>query len=204
MSKVLLVRYDAEEQYHLPDWLDLEDSKQVKEYYVKWSILHVFLTDGRHIIIKPTGELDFDTKYGDCCDVMDADVFDLGDEEPEWEEAPVIEIPGIVISEEDNPAKVAKKVICDIFDKVKAEAEAKAEAANLTRTCVINPKHICGLTGGECNGFRGCRKEVDMDETNMICNTSFCIPCYEKLEAILANENSEDENSDDEDEDEDE
>jgi len=86
MSKVLVVRYDAQELYHLPDWLDLEDKTQVKEYLVKWSILHVFLTDGKHITIKPTGELDFDTKHGDCCDIDDADEHDLEDEEPEWEE----------------------------------------------------------------------------------------------------------------------
>jgi hypothetical protein len=123
MSKVLVVRYDAQELFHVPDWLDLEDRTQVKTYYVKWSILHAFLTDGRHIVIKPVDdELDFDTKYGECCEINDADEHDLEDEEPVWEEAPVIEIPGIDIPEEDNPAKVAKKVICDIFDKVKAEA----------------------------------------------------------------------------------
>jgi hypothetical protein len=86
MSKVLVVHYNAQELYHLPDWLDLEDTTKVKTYYVKWSILHVFLTDGRHITIKPTGDLDFDTKHGDCCDIDDADEHELELGEPEWEE----------------------------------------------------------------------------------------------------------------------
>jgi hypothetical protein len=206
MSKVLVVRYDAQELFHVPDWLDLEDTTQVRSYHVKWSILHVFLTDDRHITIKPVYDnLDFDTKHGDCCEIDDADEYDLEDEEPVWEEAPVIDYKKQGLNADADATFIkymAEKVVCDIFDKIKAEAEAKAEAANLTRTSVINPNHICGLTGGECNGFRGCRKEVDMDETNMIGNTSFCIPCYEKLEEIITDENSEDENSEDEDEDE--
>jgi hypothetical protein len=47
---------------------------------------------------------------------------------------------------------------------------------------IINNMHICGKTGGECRGFKGCGKEVAEDDTNMIGNTSFCIPCYEKEE----------------------
>jgi len=86
MSKVLVVRYDAQEIYIVPEWLDLEDKTQVEDYYVKWSILHAFLTDGRHITIKPNGELDFDTKYGECCEINDADEHGLEDEEPVWEE----------------------------------------------------------------------------------------------------------------------
>jgi hypothetical protein len=200
MSKILLVSYHDDEIYHLPDWLDLEDDKQVQRYIVKYSVLHVLLTNGKWVKILPQYEVDIDTRYGDNNEVRDAEDFGIEfDGEPKWEYDNEEEE-----EEEDNPAKIAKKVMCDVIDKVKAEAEAKAEAANLTRTSVINPKHICGLTGGECHRFKGCGKEVDMDETNMIGNTSFCIPCYEKLEEFITDENSEDENSDDEDEDEDE
>lgn len=139
MSKVLVVRYDAEELFHVPKWLDLENKTQVKTYYVKWSILHVFLTNDKHIVIKPVNELDFDTKYGDCCDIVDADEHylghylehDLEDEDAEWEE--VDEKEQNMIDTADTK-QIAKKIICDIIDKVKAEAEAKAEAANLTRS----------------------------------------------------------------------
>jgi hypothetical protein len=41
---------------------------------------------------------------------------------------------------------------------------------------------ICGQTGGECRGFKGCGKKVLCEDTNMFGNTSFCIPCYEKYE----------------------
>ena len=39
--------------------------------------------------------------------------------------------------------------------------------------------HICGETGGFQEG--GCGEEVEMEDTNMIGNTSFCIGCYEKI-----------------------
>ena len=40
-------------------------------------------------------------------------------------------------------------------------------------------KHICGETGGHQSGGCGC--EVEADETIMVGNTSFCIPCGEKI-----------------------
>ena len=120
MSKVLVVRYDGDELYHLPDHINLEDKTQVKDYFVKHSILHISLTNGKWVKILPEYEVDIDTRYGDDHEVQDAEDFGLDPDEEE--------------EEEDNPAKIAKKLICDIFDKVKAEAEAKAEAANLTRT----------------------------------------------------------------------
>jgi hypothetical protein len=132
MSKVLVVRYDAEELYHVPDWIDLEDTTQVKTYYVKWSILHVFLTDGRHIVIKPMNdEIEFDTKYGDCCDINDSDDYFLEYEEPEWKE---VDDSAIADADAGFIKSISEKVICTIIDKIKAEAEAKAEATNLTRT----------------------------------------------------------------------
>jgi len=202
MSKVLVVDYCTEAIFKIPKHIDLEDKDHVEGYWVRYQILYIKLVGVEKVIkIEPHQDVELDTKYGTNVRIQDADDWGISDDEDEEEE---VEEEVEEEEVEDNPAKISKTVMCDIIDKVKAEAEAKAEAANLTRTSVINPKHICGLTGGECNGFKGCGKEVPMDETNMIGNTSFCIPCYEKLEEIITDENSEDENSDDEDEDEDE
>jgi hypothetical protein len=57
MSKVLVVRYDSDELYHLPDHIDLEDSKQVERYIVKYSVLHILLTNGKWIKILPEYEV---------------------------------------------------------------------------------------------------------------------------------------------------
>jgi len=43
-------------------------------------------------------------------------------------------------------------------------------------------KHKCGRFGGIIPGMEGCGKFFDMEDTNMIHNTSFCIACYEKFE----------------------
>tara|TARA_R110000803_G_scaffold45307_1_gene95530 strand:+ start:629 stop:1144 length:516 start_codon:yes stop_codon:yes gene_type:complete len=43
-------------------------------------------------------------------------------------------------------------------------------------------KHKCGHFGGIISGMEGCGKFFDMEDTNMIHNTSFCIACYEKFE----------------------
>jgi len=40
--------------------------------------------------------------------------------------------------------------------------------------------HICGETGGHQSGGCGC--EVEMDDTIVIGNTSFCVPCAERIE----------------------
>jgi len=116
MSKILLVSYHDDEIYHLPDWLDLEDDKQVQRYIVKYSVLHVLLTNGKWVKILPQYEVDIDTRYGDDNEVRDAEDFGIDpDDEPKWEYDNEDE-------EEDNPAKIAKKVVCDIIDKIKAEA----------------------------------------------------------------------------------
>jgi hypothetical protein len=118
MSKVLVVRYDGDEIYHLPDHINLEDKTQVKDYFVKHSILHILLTNGKWVKILPEYEVDIDTRYGDDHEIQDAEDFGLDpDEEPKWE------YEGDEEEEEDNPAKIAKKVVCDIFDKIKAEAK---------------------------------------------------------------------------------
>ena len=42
---------------------------------------------------------------------------------------------------------------------------------------------ICGESGGEISGYEGCKISLPTEDTNMLGNTSFCIPCYEKYES---------------------
>jgi hypothetical protein len=80
-------------------------------------VLHVLLTNGKWVKILPEYEVDIDTRYGDDNEVRDAEDFGIDpDDEPKWEYENEEE-------EEDNPAKIAKKLISDIFDKVKAMAK---------------------------------------------------------------------------------
>ncbi len=60
-------------------------------------------------------------------------------------------------------------------------------------------KHICGQTGGEIDGFEGCGVIVDMEDTIMLGNTSFCMDCGERYQEEYYDEEA-DEETDDEDE----
>jgi hypothetical protein len=117
MSKVVIVTYTADAIFKVPKGINLEDKTQVKEWWVKYACLHIVFVDQtkQMMMIEAHEEIELDTKWGSDERIQDA--YDWGISDDEYEE-------------EDNPAKIAKKVVCDIFDKVKAEAEAKEEDEN--------------------------------------------------------------------------
>jgi len=43
--------------------------------------------------------------------------------------------------------------------------------------------HICGETGGWNRIGSGCQKRVLAEDTNMLGNTSYCVPCYDQYES---------------------
>jgi len=114
MSKVVIVTYTADAIFKVPKGIDLEDKTQVKEWWVKYCCLHIVFVDPtkQMMMIEAHEELELDTKWGSDERIDDAYDWGISDDEDEEEE-----------EEEDNPAKIAKKVMCDVIDKVKAEAE---------------------------------------------------------------------------------
>jgi hypothetical protein len=111
MSKVVIVSYIADAIFKVPKGIDLEDKTQVKEWWVKYCCLHIVFVDQTKemMMVEAHEELEYDTKWGSDERIDDACDWGFSDDDEEEEE-------------EDNPAKIAKKVISDIFDKVKAEA----------------------------------------------------------------------------------
>ena len=111
MSKVVIVDYIASAIFKVPKGIDLEDKTQVKEWWVKYCCLHIVFVDQtkQMMMIEASEEPELDTKWGSGERIDDAYDWGFSDEEEE--------------EEEDNPAKIAKKVMCDIIDKVKAEAK---------------------------------------------------------------------------------
>ena len=135
MSKVLVVDYCAEAVFKLPKGLDdLNDKTRVEKYWIRYAILHIRLVDGSCIEIEPKYEPEPDFKDGHCNErIQDAYDWGFTDDEEDEEEEEVDEKEQNMIDTADTK-QIAKKIVCDIIDKVKAEAEAKAEAANLTRS----------------------------------------------------------------------
>lgn len=64
--KVLVATYPAHDVFVLPNSIDLEDKRVVKQYGVKYGTLHIFFVDGRNWELKPfleASDCGIDYKY---------------------------------------------------------------------------------------------------------------------------------------------
>jgi hypothetical protein len=97
----------------------------------------------------------------------------------------------IFVTEEDA------RVYFDNLGKVRKELLKvyKDNSDNDERLDSYDP-HGCGVFGGIIRGMEGCGELFDMYDTNMLGNTSFCIPCYEKYEEKYYEEEEEEEEID--------
>jgi len=57
-KKVLRVNYSVDEAFAIPSNIDLFDKEQVEDWWVKYLTLHIRLTNGKVIEIKPQGWID--------------------------------------------------------------------------------------------------------------------------------------------------
>jgi|688.fasta_scaffold558481_1 hypothetical protein len=84
-NKVLRVNYSVDEAFAIPSNINLEDKTQVEEWWVKYLTLHIRLTNGKVIEIKPQGWIDNNdfkwpsTDYDDD-NIVDASEFGIDDE----------------------------------------------------------------------------------------------------------------------------
>ena len=74
----------------VPKGIDLENKEQVKEYWVKWEVLYIDLTNGKTLKVSSfQGVEDPDFKYPEETDIKDAEDegLDLDDYEDDYEES---------------------------------------------------------------------------------------------------------------------
>ena len=57
-KKVLRVNYSVDEAFAIPSNINLEDKTQVEYWWVKYLTLHILLTSGKEIEVKPQGWID--------------------------------------------------------------------------------------------------------------------------------------------------
>lgn len=83
MSKVVIVDYFTEAVFKVPKHIDLEDKSVVKEWYVKWAVLHIHFVDKEKepMEIEYCREPELDTKWGTNERINDADDWGYGDDE---------------------------------------------------------------------------------------------------------------------------
>ena len=53
--KVVIARYWVDEAFKVPDGIDLENKKQVKDWGVKWNTLYIYMVDGTTIKVEGVG-----------------------------------------------------------------------------------------------------------------------------------------------------
>lgn len=62
--KIVVAQYESPERaWKIPFGLDLDDKSVVKEWWIKWSSLHIEYTDGRKLSIESDWESEGDFKY---------------------------------------------------------------------------------------------------------------------------------------------
>ena len=112
MSKVVVVDYITEAIIKIPKHIDLEDTSQVKDWWVKWHCLYIEFVDETKetMVIEPYREPELDTKYGCNERITDADDWGVSDDEDEDED------------EEEELALTAKTIVGDIINKALTKA----------------------------------------------------------------------------------
>jgi hypothetical protein len=87
MSKVVIVNYRINDAFKIPKGLDLEDKTQVKNWGVKYNVLHIYKVDGTELEIESEGWIhSFDYKYPSCNDVEIENASDWGIDDDDNEE----------------------------------------------------------------------------------------------------------------------
>jgi hypothetical protein len=59
VKKRVVAFYTAEVYFKIPKHINLEDDKQVKDYWVKWNCLYISLCSGEVLEIEPNFDLDW-------------------------------------------------------------------------------------------------------------------------------------------------
>lgn len=84
--KVVVVNYCCQGFFKIPDGLDLDDETVVESWGVKWNTLYISYVDGREEKIDSVYDLEYDCKYPDNCEIVDADEWNIDYSEDEEEE----------------------------------------------------------------------------------------------------------------------
>lgn len=65
-NKVVKVTYYLDDVFCIPKNINLEDKSQVKDWCIKWNVLHITLTNGKELEISAQGVIEgYDYKYPD-------------------------------------------------------------------------------------------------------------------------------------------
>jgi hypothetical protein len=84
--KVVIAEYANTEAFKVPDGIDLENDKQVKDWGVKYDTLYIYMVDGTEIKVNSVGWLDDALKYPNDTTIEDASDWNLDEDDEEDED----------------------------------------------------------------------------------------------------------------------
>lgn len=86
-SKIVVASYISETVFKIPKNIDLENQQQVKDWWIKWNVLHIELVDGTELQIEQYGGYRYpDYKYPHEKNIENASDWCISDSEDEKEE----------------------------------------------------------------------------------------------------------------------
>jgi hypothetical protein len=72
---VVVAEYKVYSTFVIPEGIDVHDTEQVDEFYVKYDVLHIFMKDGREIEVEPyMSAKDYDFKRPDDTQVASEEI----------------------------------------------------------------------------------------------------------------------------------
>jgi hypothetical protein len=63
MSQYVIAKYTVSERFEVPEGVDLNDKNQVKQWFVKWNVLHIIFADESAIAVNGDGWIDGVDQY---------------------------------------------------------------------------------------------------------------------------------------------
>jgi hypothetical protein len=79
--KVVIAHYAINEAFKIPDGIDLDNDKQVKDWGVKWNTLYIYMVDGTEIEVEGVGYYDY--KRPQDATIEDASDWNLDEDDEE-------------------------------------------------------------------------------------------------------------------------
>jgi len=158
---VVATYYNPQSLFEIPKGLDLEDKSVVKDWGVKWNVLHIKYVNGEEKTINPTRDArDDDLKRPEECEIIPAE--DAGYEYDEEEE------------EDEEDEKYICKICCD-YDK---EEVGIATGENGVEIIVCKS---CDVDGDNYNGW-GDKEESESESEEEEEEKYECADCKEKYD----------------------
>jgi hypothetical protein len=113
--KVVRAQYIVEDYFVIPENIDLDNTNQVKDWGVKWNVMHIYFVNGEELEIKSQGyKDDFDFKRPMECFYEEAEDSGFDEDHEDFKPVDLGKMSNVKPEPEPEPERiVVKKIIVD-------------------------------------------------------------------------------------------